>query len=268
MNRTNILLASDKNYLPYLETALKSLLAHHNDLNVFVFNQGDIPESWVGGLQGFFAKRRSKLTLAYLPPEYLSQFSANGYISPSTYLRYYIEDLFPYADNPNWIYLDCDLVANGDITQPFAEQQPAALMAVSDPFVAALPEHPFRKGRYFNAGVLYIRADYWQPCKHELVALTAELKNELAFGDQDVLNRYFRNRWTELDAGYNFQLDHILKCGADSITPPPRQNFTLHRTAQTLVVIRFYGRTLRGRPVPHVSFARLGNHYRPSHRIV
>lgn len=50
MNQVNVLLASDANYLPYLEVALKSLLTHHHNLTVFVLNTGDIPSSWANQL--------------------------------------------------------------------------------------------------------------------------------------------------------------------------------------------------------------------------
>lgn len=212
MNRVNVLLASDANYLPYLEVALKSLLAHHHHLAVFVLNTGDIPSSWASQLQPYFDKRHSTLTLCYLNKAHLATFNSSGYISQSTYLRYYIEDLFQYSESPYWIYLDCDLVLNGDITQPFRKLNFAQypLAAVSDPYVHSLPTHPYRHQDYFNAGVLYFNAQLCQNIRTNLIELTNQLKNEIIFGDQDVLNVYFQDKWLPLGKEYNYQLDHIL----------------------------------------------------------
>lgn len=42
----NVMMASDANYLPYVEITLKSLLMHNENLSVFILHTGDISESW------------------------------------------------------------------------------------------------------------------------------------------------------------------------------------------------------------------------------
>ncbi|WP_293730994.1 hypothetical protein [uncultured Actinobacillus sp.] len=78
MERINILLATDKHYLPYLEISLKSLLAHNENLSVFVLHTGDIPAAWADSLRPYFAKRQSELVLCYLDPEHLNLFDENA----------------------------------------------------------------------------------------------------------------------------------------------------------------------------------------------
>ncbi|WP_273397057.1 glycosyltransferase family 8 protein [Actinobacillus porcinus] len=212
MEPINILLAADKNYLPYLEISLKSLLAHNENLSVFVLHTGDIPAAWADSLRPYFAKRQSELVLCYLDPEHLNLFDENGYITQATYLRYYLEELFPYATTPYWLYLDCDIVINGDIRVPFEKLRASsyAIAAVSDPYVNALPEHPYKQYDYFNAGILYFDATRCSGLKTALIQLTQQLKNQIIFGDQDILNVYFRDNWLKLDSLYNYQLDHLL----------------------------------------------------------
>ncbi|HDL6065084.1 TPA: glycosyltransferase family 8 protein, partial [Mannheimia haemolytica] len=119
MKKYNIVFSADKNYLPYLEIALKSLLAHHNHLSIFILSTGDISHHWIETLRPYLENRYSTLRLGYLDSNNLANFNSNGYITNSTYLRYYIEELFEHSDSPYWIYLDCDLVVNGNITDPF-----------------------------------------------------------------------------------------------------------------------------------------------------
>ncbi|MCK3656342.1 hypothetical protein A4G19_11520 [Pasteurellaceae bacterium Macca] len=103
------------------------------------------------------------------------------------------------------------MVINGNITLPFYEYSTRTLLAVTDPYVHSLPEHRYKTGHsYFNAGVLYIHAEHWKNHKENLISLTKELEKELLFGDQDVLNLYFANQWTELPTQYNYQLNHML----------------------------------------------------------
>lgn len=82
-------MASDANYLPYVEITLKSLLMHNENLSVFILHTGDIPESWQNDLQLYFAKRYSTLQLVHIDKSELDSFSANNYITSATYLRFY-----------------------------------------------------------------------------------------------------------------------------------------------------------------------------------
>lgn len=231
MQKINVVLATDANYLPYLEVTLKSLLAHNQNLSVFVMNTGDIPATWVNQLQPFFAKRNASLKVVHLDKSFLETFDANNYISTATYLRFFMPALFQYSDNPYWIYLDCDTVINGDITLPFKEYDFShyALGAVSDPYVNGI-EHAYKNRDYFNAGVLYFNhhnfaAENKSHFTQDLLTLAQELKESICFGDQDLLNYYFKNDWLSLSKKYNFQLDHMLY-QADAIKQPAILHFT------------------------------------------
>lgn len=157
MSKVNIVLATDANYLRYAEITLKSLLAHNQNLSVFIMCTGDISQEWGDRLTSYFEKRNSTLKFVYFDVNHLSSFSSSSYISTATYLRFYIPLLFQYSESPYWIYLDCDIVINGDVTSPFYQYNFAnyALGAVSDPYVNSL-SHSYINQDYFNAGVLYL----------------------------------------------------------------------------------------------------------------
>ncbi|AXP37805.1 TPA: glycosyltransferase [Haemophilus influenzae] len=154
----------------------------------------------------------------------LDSFSANNYITSATYLRFYIDRLLHYSDIPYWIYLDCDIVINGNITLPFEylDFSRHTIAAVLDPYVTRIGR-PYKDKDYFNAGVLYFNMDKYQlgisSFSKELITLHIQLKESLIYGDQDILNYYFKEQWIPLDKRYNFQLDHMISF--DSLDTSP-----------------------------------------------
>ena len=215
MSKVNIVLATDANYLRYAEITLKSLLAHNQNLSVFIMCTGDISQEWGDRLTSYFEKRNSTLKFVYFDVNHLSSFSSSSYISTATYLRFYIPLLFQYSESPYWIYLDCDIVINGDVTSPFYQYNFAnyALGAVSDPYVNSL-SHSYINQDYFNAGVLYLNKNKVQSGNYtsftsDLFGLANELKDNVLFGDQDLLNFYFKDNWLSLSQEYNFQLANM-----------------------------------------------------------
>jgi len=119
MSKINVVLATDANYLRYVEVTLKSLLAHNQNLSVFIMYTGDVSPEWGDRLKPYFEKRNSTLKLVYFDENHLASFNPSTYISTTTYMRFYIPSLFQYSESPYWIYLDCDIVINGDVTRPF-----------------------------------------------------------------------------------------------------------------------------------------------------
>ena len=210
MSKVNIVLATDANYLRYAEITLKSLLAHNQNLSVFIMCTGDISQEWGDRLTSYFEKRNSTLKFVYFDVNHLSSFSSSSYISTATYLRFYIPLLFQYSESPYWIYLDCDIVINGDVTSPFYQYNFAnyALGAVSDPYVNSL-SHSYINQDYFNAGVLYLNKNKVQSGNYtsftsDLFGLANELKDNVLFGDQDLLNFYFKDNWLSLSQSITF----------------------------------------------------------------
>lgn len=210
--RFNVVFATDSNYLPYAQIALKSLLAHHDNLYVFIISNERLDEEFLRELQGYCSQRTSQVAFVHVNQENDPAPCTNGYITKATYLRYYISQLFGYSSGPNWLYLDCDIVVNGRLDEPFYLKEFATLplAAVKDPFVAPIFYRAFNSDSYFNAGVLYINAKNWTADYEQLNRLTAQYADRIVYGDQDILNLVFTDRWLPLDMSYNLQLEHIL----------------------------------------------------------
>lgn len=206
----NLVLATDQRYFPYAEIMLKSVLHHHQHLTIFILSFDKLDDKWITQLQQLCQYRQSVLFSVQVDKPKIT-LREQGYISQSTYLRYYIEYLFPYGKGNRWLYLDCDLVVNNDISQPFLlpefEQYP--VMAVLDPYMMKQADNRFKQGDYFNAGVLYINAEKWGTACETLLALTEQYQTALVYGDQDILNLYFQHKWYALPRDYNLQTTYL-----------------------------------------------------------
>ncbi|MDR2901750.1 MAG: glycosyltransferase family 8 protein [Lactobacillales bacterium] len=132
-----------------------------------------------------------------------------NYISIQTYYRYIIAALKPDLDKA--LYLDCDLVVNGDLSPYFDTDLTGYYCAGAyDSYIA---DKGFKKDiglgegdLYINAGsVLFnldkIRQDNIIP---ELFENTQKLKDVIKFQDQDILNYTFKGKIKEVDIIYNF----------------------------------------------------------------
>lgn len=93
------------------------------------------------------------------------------------------------------LYLDCDIIAKGDITEVFRKRElllwhNLAAAVAEDCTADIQKKHDRRFGAiYFNAGVMLINLDYWRA--HGITAKAFEiaiLEPDLQLHDQDILN--------------------------------------------------------------------------------
>lgn len=218
MHPVNIVLAFDEQYQNMAEVLLKSLCCYHQNMAIFIVSHQDLNTHFKQSLYHHLINlgQNKIIDLKFVVIDMNdTNFKDNGYISKSTYLRYYIEYLFPLGYSDNWLYLDVDMLVVRNIFAPFEhpEFENYALACVSDIYVNKMPEHVAKFGSddYFNAGVLYINAKKWKNIKEQLIQLTDQYRDELQFGDQDVLNLLFKDAWLKLPKAYNTQFDHQLE---------------------------------------------------------
>jgi lipopolysaccharide biosynthesis glycosyltransferase len=128
----------------------------------------------------------------------------------SNYTTYYKLLLSSVIDTETKIilYLDSDVIVNGDITHIFdLDISKCALAAVEDtPIDNSHREHlslPYGS-RYFNAGVMLVNLEYWRKNDGEARLLRfVEKEKYIFFHDQDALNVVFRDQWFVLHPIWN-----------------------------------------------------------------
>lgn len=197
MKTTALVIAADNAYLLPLETLLKSICRHHQGLKIYVFNQ-DISPDWFRQVARKVSLSGNVLQDVKLASDSFGEdWPLLTHIgSLVTYARYYIPHV---VKEDRVLYLDSDTLVTGDLT-PLLSYDLQGLP------LAAVPEliDPIR----FNAGVLLIDNAYWQATgvTSQLLEMTTALQDELVNGDQEVLNRFFSQRWLPLENTYNYQI--------------------------------------------------------------
>lgn len=211
-----VFFSTDDNYIPYLDVAISSLIANASayyryrivvlntgvqEENILKIKRNERPNVWID-----FVDISCHLGSIHRHFKNLYHFSV------VTYYRLFIASLFPQYDKV--VYLDCDLVVLGDISElyyaPIGEN---ILAGVADPYVQSTAE--FRSyaniaigvdpDRYINAGVLVMNLNAYRKEKVEskFVALITKYDFDLLDPDQAYLNYLCRDKILYLPNGWN-----------------------------------------------------------------
>lgn len=134
------------------------------------------------------------------------------YISTESYYRYIIADLFPKINKG--LYLDADLIINGDLTELYNTDIDNYYCAgVKDLYILETnyAKKLKLKNLYINSGVLLfnfskIREDNMV---QKLFENTKKMKAIIEYPDQDIINITFNDGIKEIDSVYNFASSNV-----------------------------------------------------------
>ena len=210
-----IFFASDDNYVPLLATAIKSLLTNSSKeytykINVLTTNMSQDKRDKIAAM----ATSNSTIEFIALAKELdkvKHLFRLRDYYSKETYYRFFIPDLFPKYKKV--IYLDCDIIVKGDISELYN-------IDLGSNYVAAAPEEVFtlhpnfmdypRKALgiepevYFNAGVMLLNTE--RLLKDRIAEKFVALAEKYTFRivqDEDYLNVLLKDHKLILPLDWN-----------------------------------------------------------------
>ena len=211
-----IFFSTDDNYMPYLDVALRSLIANASkDYNyrIIVLNTGLSPDN----IANVRLNEREGFAINFIDisenvKNIKSHFKNVYHFSIVTYYRLFIASLFPQYDKI--IYLDCDLVVLGDISELYnTELGDNILGAVPDQYVCNTREfRTYAKkaigvnpDTYFNAGVLVISLEKFRKndIENKFIKLITEYDFDLLDPDQAYLNYLCFEKTHILPSGWN-----------------------------------------------------------------
>ena len=196
-----VFFSTDDNYIPYLDVAIYSLIANASkdyDYRIIVLNTGLDPDN----ISKVKQSERDGFSIDFVDisenvKDIKSRFKNVYHFSIVTYYRLFIASLFPQYDKI--LYLDCDLVVLGDISELYnTELGDNILGAVPDQYVCNTRE--FRTyaekaigvnpDTYFNAGVLVISLEQFRKndIENKFINLITEHDFDLLDPDQAYLN--------------------------------------------------------------------------------
>lgn len=211
-----IFFSTDDNYIPYLDIAVTSLIENASksyEYRIIVLNTGLDPDNVARikrnerpGFEIEFVNISEQL-------EGIKSKLKNVYhFSIVTYYRLFIASLFPQYDKV--IYLDCDLVVTGDISELYnTELNENILGACPEEYVQNTPEFRIYAEKalgvdpdtYVNAGVLVMNLAEFRKNKIEkqFIKLITKYDFDLLDPDQAYLNYLCRGKILVLPNGWN-----------------------------------------------------------------
>ncbi|MBR1375722.1 MAG: glycosyltransferase family 8 protein [Cardiobacteriaceae bacterium] len=209
-----VVFSSNQKYLPYLATAICSLISNARDekLAIFVLHNGldlsnkDINK--INNLQNDAAKIEWIDVTKYIDSVKNNLVECHHY-SKEMYNRILIPKIFPEFEKV--IYLDCDIVANCNIKELYE-------IELKDKLIAAVPDIGQQiktnqelsavvdKNKYFNSGVLVFDCQKLVEFQlfEKFLEKLKECKN-FTFPDQDLLNILLEDKVYYLDYSFNIQ---------------------------------------------------------------
>lgn len=217
-----VVFAADNNYVPQLTTTIYSAMTNANpdryyDVTVL---QKDIAWENQERMRQFLLGRFKNLNLRFADvSREISGYdltTSNAHISIETYYRFLIQTALPFYDKV--LYLDSDIVINGDIAQLYdTELGDNLLAAVHDiDYQGNLNmndgkrlkytneklhmKHPFQ---YFQAGVLVLNTKEMRKAYSIKQWLDYASDPDFIYNDQDVLNAHCEGRVVFLDWSWN-----------------------------------------------------------------
>ena len=212
-----IFFATDDNYVPFLAVAMTSLLvnASKNHFYKIYILTTSLKREYAEQLQLIVkdcAPDNASLDFVSLRDEMEKSqgaFHLRHYYSRETYCRIFIPRFFPQYEKV--LYLDCDIVVTGDISELYNTE-------IGDNLVAAAPEEVMAdfdvygtyvekalgisRNKYFSAGILLINAELYR--KENIEGKFIDLMNRFVFRvtqDEDYLNVLCKDRvkWLPLE---------------------------------------------------------------------
>lgn len=211
--KINVCLATDENYLNYMATTIVSILSNAGKEDTFSFyilcnDISDKSKDYIRALKKF---KDFDINFIDMNISDFESFPAGGpHISNTTYYRYKIADIC--KDIDKIIYLDCDIIVKTSLKELFEED-------LSEYYLGGVedigyyywknynPDFIYKEGFYINAGMLLINLNAWRDNNigEKLMDFTTKHHDELAIGDQDVINQVCFGKIKPLSYKWNVQ---------------------------------------------------------------
>ena len=224
-----VFFASDKNYVPYLTVAIKSLVDRttaNNEYRIYILSADLIYED-IAEIKSY-EKDNVKIEIVDVNEKIASireKVALRDYYSVSIYFRLFIPSMFPQYDKV--IYADSDIVLNSDIADLYKNDiENNYLGAILDEVVYTNQDFIYYvknaldvdETQYFNSGVLIMNLKKFR--ENEIEDDFYRWVNTYQFGsvapDQDYLNcicknsvKYLPKGWNKMPTGENLSDDKI-----------------------------------------------------------
>lgn len=214
----------DANFMQHCAVTLVSLFENNKSADICVHIVApSLSEENQQILRNLVASYGNDIRFYFPPEDLLSCFAIKKFgkrISMATYYRCMFSAILP-DDVEKVLYLDCDIVVLGDISEFWNTDLSGCGAACIEDIGKDEDEryerlHYDRSYSYFNAGVLLINLDYWREHKvdKQCVEYFQTYPERILFNDQDLLNVVLHKdkvfvplKWNMQDGFYRYGMD-------------------------------------------------------------
>ena len=219
-----IVFSSSQEFLPFLSTALNSLVANSNPSIFYdVYVLGNQLEHNLQAKVKSIINSHENFSLSFINVQEMTksfELNERGEVKKESYYRLLIPELFKNFEKV--LYLDCDLIVNDDLSELLQIDLEGNLLAASldvneisslrDNYGGAKEycrnvlrlEHP---ELYFNAGVLLFNINAFRQHYSTEYLLEFAEACQFRYQDQDLLNVLCENKVKFLDQRWNYSAD-------------------------------------------------------------
>jgi len=216
LTELNILLSTNRSYIPLLTVMLHSLFDNNRDCAVNIhllhaeLNEDDLSivektvKRYGGKLCSYRIDVKSLSEAIHKPTEANEDPREKSRLPMETYFRLLCIDYLPKSIK-KVLYLDCDVIVNGSLKELYNMDLTDYMFAAADDFLEALelPADHWQRGiiyshipetfKYVNAGVLLMNIDRFRQVitTEEIISIIDEHGDLLIWHDQDFINYLF-----------------------------------------------------------------------------
>jgi lipopolysaccharide biosynthesis glycosyltransferase len=207
----NILVTTDKNYLPYAYVMLVSLLENNgtSHINLYYIHY-DIDDASIEKFNRFFSKYDMTVTFLKCDFKRVEGLKTFLYVTPASYLRIISPDILPETVS-RILYLDPDIIVAKSLTDLYDTD-------LGDCFFGAVEDLDSGNERYeplnipgeygyFNTGVMLIDLDKFRSHRvsGQVIDYALAYPNRIQWADQDALNAVLYDKRLALHPRWNLQ---------------------------------------------------------------
>lgn len=238
----NIIYTCDNNYIWLQGISMISLYENNkmmDELNVFLLGE-NISEENKGILRDISEKYNRHITIIDVPHLDIPDSLVSDRWPLSAFTRLYAHALLP-ADIKKVLYLDCDTIINGDISElDHVDFQDNIVMGVKD---CIGKEYRVNIGLradevYINAGVLLLNLEKMRKLnmKKRIDHFMRRYEKRINYADQDILNGIFKGRKGAIAPKYNVMTIDFMYSHKEIVTLRKPVNFYDENELKTAIV--------------------------------
>lgn len=210
----DIIFATNNNFCQHAAVAIASLLDNNKQYNIVIHLFCiDVTEENIFKITSIVTNFNRKIKVYNIKKDTFKEFPNPGNYSLATYLRLITDSILPNIDKA--LYLDCDLVVNGDIKELWNLDITGYGAAgvydtiLSHNIIKDYIGYNFIKEGYFNAGVLLLNLKYWRENDIQDNFFSFLRSHDAKLNDQDAINAVLHGKIKEIHPKWNCHVGYF-----------------------------------------------------------